>query len=248
MKKKALTITLLFFLAINSYGQLDTINAVNNTLQTSKLLEGKNTYLVYTENSLHEKTSSGDIWERETKFEKLQNKDVVKFTWKWYNNDSLLSITSNICDKQTLKPLYHKLIYKDTLIVAYNFKNDYLIPTDSIDNNYIKGYPKRALTIPVINWEQDLETLPLLPINNVGQKFCISFFDVNEKEPTYHTYEVIGADPLNLTRDIGVECWLLKIHYSETNYSLFWLSKTSLEVLKMEEHFDGNYRYKVKLY
>jgi len=237
----------LFLTALNSHGQ-DTINAINNTLKTSKLIESKNTYLVYTENSLHEKTSSGDIWEREITFDKIQNKDIIRFTWKWYKNDSLLSLTSNICDKQTLKPLYHKLTYKDTLVVAYDFKDGFLVPTDSIDNNYVKNYPKRALTIPVINWEQDLETLPLLPIKNIGQKFCISFFDVNEKEPAYHTYEVTGEDTLKFTKDISANCWLLKINYSDVNYSLFWLSKQSLEVLKMEEYFNGNYRYKVKLY
>jgi hypothetical protein len=69
-----------------------------------------------------------------------------------------------------------------------------------------------------------------------------------EKAASYHRYEVIGKEDLQLNSDVKVKCWLLKIKYSPTSHATFWLSEQSKEVLKMQEYFNGKYRFKVRQY
>ncbi len=234
--------------SVNSHAQVDTINAQNNKLKTANLKEGKSNYLVYFTDSLNTKRTIGDIWERSTRFENLKGKAVVRFDWKWLKGDSLLAHIVNICDRKTLAPIYHWADYKKRGILAYDYKSDSMVPSDSIKNNAAKLKGAVKLDIPVISWEQDLETYSLLPIKKVGQKFDISFFDPNEKAPGYHRYEVVGQEELTLNRDTRVKCWLLKIDYKQGSYALFWLTQKSLDVIKMKEYAQGNYRIKVKQY
>ncbi len=248
MKQTLLLLSLLAGIATNSSAQADTINAANNKLQLSRLREAKEVYLVYfTDSALNRKTT-GDIWERNTRFTSLNNQQVVEFTWNWYKNDSLMANIVNYCDRATLAPVYHKAVYKKRGTYAYDYQKDFMVPTDSVADNAAQKRGKIALTIPVINWELDLETYPLLPIKKVGQQFDIAFFDPNEKAPSYHRYEVIGKEELQLNNDTKVKCWLLKIDYGKESNAIFWLTEKSREVIKMKEYFRGNYRFKVKLY
>jgi hypothetical protein len=43
-----------------------------------------------------------------------------------------------------------------------------------------------------------------------------------------------------------IDCWLLT-HGSGNNKETFWVSKQTKEVLKLEQEFNGRYRYKIKL-
>jgi hypothetical protein len=248
MKQLFTTLAAFFLLNIVSYGQADTINAGNRHLQISKLKEGTNHYLVYYTDSLFNLKGSGDIWERSTTFITKNSTPLIEFNWKWFHHDSLLAQVLNICDAETLAPVFHKAVYRSKGIIAYDFRNSFMIPSDSIENNAVIKKPKLELQIPVISWEQDLETYPLLPVKKVGQIFEIAFFDPNEKAPAYHRYEVIGKENLQLNNDSKITCWLLKIDYSKSSYAVFWLTEKSKEVIKMKEFFNGNYRFKVKLY
>jgi hypothetical protein len=44
-----------------------------------------------------------------------------------------------------------------------------------------------------------------------------------------------------------VACWKLRIDYSEKSWAVFYISKKSREVLRMDEDFGVGVRYKVKL-
>ncbi len=228
--------------------QIDTINANNHTLQTKKLKPGESSYVVYFTDSLFNLSSSVDIWKRRVHFTTFNNKPVVEFDWAWYRCDSILAQVKNICDRNTLAPIFHKAIYPGKGIIAYNFTDSFMVASDTVSNNAVLKKPKVLLDIPVLSWEQDLETYPLLPINKTGQKFDIAFFDPNEKAPTYHRYEVIGKENLQLNNDTRSSCWLLKIEYSKDAYAVFWLTEKSKDVIKMKEYFNGKYRFKVKLY
>ncbi|WP_406825766.1 hypothetical protein [Pedobacter sp. KACC 23697] len=239
---------ILFSFTGASMAQVDTINARNHKLLINNLKEGKNTYLVYMTDSLETKRTIGDIWERTSTFKKRDQTEVVEFRWNWLHNDSLIAQITNICERKTMSPIYHCANYKRRGIFAYDFKNGLMQPSDTVKNNdAIKKGPVK-LDIPVISWEQDLETYALLPIKKVGQQFDISFFDTNEKSATYHRYEVVGKDELKLNADLTAKCWLLKINYSQDSYAIFWLTEKSKEVIKMKEYYKGNYRIKVKQY
>jgi hypothetical protein len=234
--------------ATATFAQADTINAVNNKLLTGNLKEGKNVYLMYFTDSNFNRLTTGDIWERTTTFITPNNQPRVEFGWKWYHNDTLQRTVTNICDRKTLAPIYQKGVYRNLGTLAYDFKDSFMVPSDTVQNNAAIKRPKVPLTIPVISWELDLETYPLLPIKKVGQIFDISFYDPNEKEPSYHRYEVTGKEELQLNSDTRIKCWLLKIQYKPESWAIFWLSEKSKEVVKMKEYFSGRYWFKVRLY
>jgi len=230
------------------HAQIDTINAANKTLLVSKLKPSKSTYLVYTTDSVENKRNVGDIWERIIRFSKRNSTNVVEFDWKWLHNDSLFAHIVSICDAKTLSPIYHYADYKSRGVYAFDYHDGFMIPSDTIKNNLAKKKGKTKLDLPVISWEEDLELLPLLPIRYTGQKFDIAFFDPNEKMASYHRYEVVGQEKLQLNSDISVKCWLVKIDYAPGSYAQFWLSNFSKEVLKMKEFYNGSYRVKVRQY
>ena len=247
MKNTLFTICLLL-LFFNVNAQIDTINAANHQLLTQNLKSGTATYLVYTADSLQTKRTIGGLWRRTTTLKTLNDQAVVEFTWKSVFGDTLSSTITNICDAKTLAPIYHHANYKNRGISAYAYKNGYLIPSDTVKNNLALKKDKIELTIPVLSWEQDLETYPLLPIKSVGQKFDISFYDPTGKTPTYHRYEVIGKEDLALNGETKVKCWLLKAFYSKDNWSVFWLTDKNKEVIKMREYYKGRYHFLLKQY
>ncbi|MFD0939521.1 DUF3108 domain-containing protein [Pedobacter boryungensis] len=248
MKRKLLSALLLLVLSISVNAQVDTVNAINNKLLLQNLKEGTHTYLVYMTDSLMAKRSIGDIWKRTTKFTTFHQQPVVEFKWEWLHADSTFATIINICDRKTLAPIYHYANYKGRGVFAHDFRDGFMIPTDTIKNNMATKKTKVALTIPIISWEQDLETYALLPIKKVGQKFDISFFDPNEVKPSYHTYEVVGKEDLAINSEMKVKCWLLKIKYTPDSYATFWLTEKNKEVVKMQEYFKGKYRVKVLQY
>ncbi|RZL47417.1 MAG: hypothetical protein EOP00_12055 [Pedobacter sp.] len=248
MNKFFLAIALFSSVGLFAEAQVDTVNALNNKLQLNYLKAGTSNYLVYFIDTAETKRTNGDIWQRSTSFKKIKNKQVVAFNWKWLRSDTLFASVTNICDAKTLAPIYHYANYKGKGIIAYDYTADFMIPTDTVKNNMAVKKGKVALTIPVISWEQDLETYPTLPIKKVGQKFDISFFDPNEKAPSYHRYEVIGKEDLALNSEVNVKCWLLKINYNADTWAIFWLTEKNRQVVKMKEYFKGQYRIKVLQY
>ncbi|KAF0139971.1 MAG: hypothetical protein FD122_2872 [Stygiobacter sp.] len=248
-----------FFLAVvNAQSKVDTINSSNNELLTSKLTEFSKEYLVYRADSTKSRKNIGDIWKREAKFSKFNNKEAVEFTWKWFTKDGALYKTvTNICDRKTLAPLHHLAVTnkigdprydRSAGTKSFGYSKDEMYPDKNVADNSVLGSNPVKLNIPILSWEIDLETLPLLPIKKVGQKFAVSFFDPSEKEAGYHLYEVTGKGKLKLNNDTQINCWLLKINYDEKNYALFWLSEKSGEVIKMEEQYNSVFRFKVLQY
>jgi hypothetical protein len=248
MRTLLLFILCLFVGQIESSAQVDTVNAKNNKLQLNKLKEETVDYLVYFMDSVTQKRTVGDLWRRKIQFTNFKDQPAVLFTWNWIRNDTAYAIIVNICDRKTLAPIYRHGNYKGRGIMAYDYREGVMVPSDTIQNNLGMKKGNTVLSIPVLSWELDMETYALLPIKKVGQKFDISFFDPNEKAPTYHRYEVIGTENLQLNSDVKVKCWLLKINYSPTSHATFWLSEKSKEVLKMQEYFNGKYRLKVRQY
>lgn len=246
--RKILFSLLILSSALMAHAQVDTINATNHKLQLQRLQPGTSNYLVYFTDTAFKKRTVGDLWQRTTTFKTLNNQSVVEFNWKWLHSDTLFASITNICDAKTLAPIYHYANYKGRGVVAYDYHEGEMVPTDSVKNNMAVKKGKVALNIPIISWEQDLETYATLPIKKVGQKFDISFFDPNEKAPSYHRYEVVGKADLALNSDVKTKCWLLRIDYTPDSYAIFWLTEQNREVIKMKEYFKGQYRFKVKQY
>lgn len=232
------------------FAQVDTLNPQTNKLLLQNLKEGTSNYLVYTADSATGEIRYSDIWVRSINFANFNNTPAVVFDWKWYHRDSLYKTVTDICSRQTLAPLYAHTGGKRTGILAYNFTNGFMVAADTVAGNKANPATTIAMTIPVYDWQWDMETFSLLPYKKVGQQFSIAFFDPNylAGKPQYYLHTVIGEENLVLNGEAKTKCWLLRIDYDKEAYAIFWISQKTHEMLKMKEGYKGMFRYKVKLY
>lgn len=109
----------------------------------------------------------------------------------------------------------------------------------------MNGAFRQALEQYVLNWHLDLEVFSILPLKE-NTTLAVNFYDPGFTAPAMQMYSVMGSGTLTGYEDQKVDCWLL-IHESRGNKETFWISKKTREVLKLEQEFQGRYRYKIKL-
>ena len=108
------------------------------------------------------------------------------------------------------------------------------------------AYKTALSTDTKFNWHLDLETFPLFPYKN-GVTFLVPFYDPGTSAPQEVAYTVTGSAKLEGYDQQPVDCWLLE-HRSKGNHEKFWISKKTLEVLKLEQTVnDSMFRFKIKL-
>lgn len=81
-----------------------------------------------------------------------------------------------------------------------------------------------------------------------GVTFIIPFYDPGTASNFQKVaYTVTGSAALIGYDDKKIDCWLL-VHESKGNKEVFWISKKTKEVLKLEQEIGGKaYRFKIKL-
>jgi hypothetical protein len=245
MKHILLFILLLLFIKA-SFGQADTISISKGDLITSGLKPGLHQYLVYFENPSKKRIGNSSIWNRQVNFKKLNSRDVIEIEQYWYMTDTLFNrYVYSISDKKTFAPIFHKTKMRGAT-EAFDFDQKKVSGTDSVENNTKKDLDV-LLSVGTLNWELDLEIFSTLPIKKEGQRFIVNFYHPGGKSnPKYYEYAIIGSEKLEVVNDLSIDCWKMKIDYSADAWAIFWISKKSKEVLKMQEYFRGGYRYKIK--
>src|SRR6267154_172041 len=118
---KTFLLVLLSFSICQLSAQVDTITTKNLKLNLSKVGALKHSYAVFFTDSLGNRTSTADIWDREVNVvKKSDGKSIYTFEWKWYNKDSLFMSASAICKYPSLDPLeYNTIRKKQKRIVRY---------------------------------------------------------------------------------------------------------------------------------
>ena len=224
---------------------LDTITTKNQKTLVTHIVPIKHSYAVFFTDSTGKRTSSADIWDREIRRAKnAEGQELVEFEWRWWRKDSLLLQTKGICAFPSLELLE----YTKTPTLAVKNENGILnVKTQTrtkTDTAFTMPFDGKAFTFPM-----DLEIFGLLPMKSVGQKFSVPFYEPGSTSYKYYTCTVAGKERLVLQENAGIECWLLQIDYGQFGaYATFWVSESTGEILKMQEYFRGNYRYKIKLF
>lgn len=73
------------------------------------------------------------------------------------------------------------------------------------------------------------------------------FYDPGSPAPRNVAYTVTGSAELEGNNNQKIECWLL-IREASGNKEIFWISKKTKEVLKLEQEIGKEkWRYKIKL-
>jgi hypothetical protein len=252
MKQSQHTFLLLLVLVLSlpsftTTAQIDTISLVKKDLVISQLTPGLHQYLVYFERPKQKKIMMPMLWNRQVDFKQFKGKPTIEVTQNWYATDTLLNrYIYSINSREDFSPIYQ---YGKSArgVEAFEFEQNRVSGSDTVASNSKKEMEVKS-TASTLNWELDMEVFSMLPYKKTGQTFVINFYHPGGKtEPMYYQYKVIGSEAIQGTNTATIDCWQLKISYNETSWAIFWISKKSKEVLKMQEYFGGGYRYKVKL-
>lgn len=243
----------------------DTVFISEKNINTKVLREGTHRYLIYFKMNKDSVRTQTQFWTRTIKRTDYNGIPAIEINQEWEDKDSIMHIVKSFSDAKTMKPLYHKTWWKvqasktaptKTVIVTtvdflnktveYNGKKLSDADTENQAKAIWEGY-KSSIDKYYLNWHLDLETFPLLPYKN-GVTFVVPFYDPGTASKFQKVaYTVTGSGQLTGYDDQKIDCWLLT-HESKGNKEVFWISKKTNEVLKLEQEINGKlYRYKIKL-
>jgi hypothetical protein len=242
----------------------DTIRISSQHINTTILREGTHRYLVYFKIKKDAPRTQTQFWTRKIARVEYNKKPCIEITQEWEDKDSIMHVVKSISDAKTMQPLYHKTWWKvqrlrpattktvtettvDFLSKTVEHNGKPLSDTDTAKQSkrIWEGY-KSSIDKYYLNWHLDLETFPLLPFKE-GVTYVIPFYDPGTASHFQQVvYTVAGSAELTGYNDQKIDCWLL-VHEDKGNKEVFWISKKTKEVLKLEQQFGSAYRFKIKL-
>jgi hypothetical protein len=233
--------------------KMDTVVIDPSKVNTKVLKPGVHRWLVYFKNGEDSSRTNFNLWTRSIDFITFKGRDAISVTQEWEDNTSITHKVYSVCDRKTFAPLYQDSWWKNRGSNVFDFvektgslRDTLLSDADTVrmKKNMYAAF-KQALNQYVLNWHLDLETFPLLPYKN-NTTFLINFYEAGSVPPKQQAYTVTGSGTLTGLNNEPIDCWLLT-HTSPNNKEVFWVSKKSKEVLKLEQQIGSRFRYKVKL-
>jgi hypothetical protein len=234
--------------------QGDTIVINAQKVNTKFLTPSVNRYLVYFKMGKDSARSRAQFWTRRIEYIDYNGSQAIMISQEWEDRDTVVHAVQSVCDKKTFAPLYHKSWWRVSSSGEFDFVNKTAslngVPLSDADTARNRKGPWNAFKIAcdqyVLNWHLDLEVFSLLPYKK-GMTFLIPFYDPGFPAPRNEPYTVTGAAELDGYNGQTIDCWLLT-HESRGLKEIFWISKKSREVLKLEQEIGKNrWRYKIKL-
>lgn len=265
ISKITLFLALLLCFQVSTAQKSDTINISGKNINTNVLKEGIHRYLVYFKMKKDAPRSETQFWTRTIKRIEHSGTKAIEINQEWEDKDSVLHIVKSISDAKTMQPIYHKSWWgfknpragnaKTVTETIVDFANNTVQYNGSLlsDTNTTRQAKaiwdayKSSTGKYFLNWHLDLETFPVLPYK-AGVTFVIPFYDPGTSAPFEKVaYTVTGTAQLMGYDNQKIDCWVLE-HNSKGNKEVFWISKKTKEVLKLEQEINGTmYRYKIKL-
>ncbi len=268
MKQKTLNLllfTLIFCIGYAKAQKSDTLEISEANINTAVLREGVHRYLVYFKMKKDSVRTQTQFWTRIIQRTDYMGKPAIEIYQEWEDKDSIMHIVKSMSDAKTMQPLYHQTWWKVPVSRTATTKTVNITTVDFLNktvdyNGKLLGdttSDKRAKAIWTgyqsskdkffLNWHLDLETFPILPYKQ-GLTFIIPFYDPGTTSNYQKVaYTVTGSAELTGFNDQKIDCWIL-VHETKGNKEIFWISKKTNEVLKLEQEIGGRmYRYKIKL-
>lgn len=264
--KKIVFLSTLLLIAYPVFAQRnDTVYITSQDINTKVLREGTHRYLVYAKMKTDSVRMLTQFWTRTIKRTDYNGTAAIEIAQEWEDKDSIMHITKSFCDAKTMQPLYHKTWWKlqatrnavgktvtettvDFLNKTVEHNGNRLSDADTAKQaKAIWAAYKSSIDKYYLNWHLDLEIFPLLPYKN-GVTFIIPYYDPGTSSNYQKVaYTVTGSAELIGFNDQKIDCWLL-VHEDKGDKEIFWISKKTKEVLKLEQELNGRlYRYKIKL-
>lgn len=232
----------------------DTIRIDPSKVTTKVLLTGTHRYLVYFKLNKQATRTLTQFWTRSIERSEMDGKAVITIKQEWEDKDSIVHTTTSVCDAVTMQPLLHTSWWKGRGITQADYRSNTLMyngntVTDADTAKNLKSMYTAFKSVKdkySLNWHLDLEIFPILPYKK-GVTFLVPFYDPGTGSPLKEVaYTVTGSAFLNGYDGQQIDCWLL-LHETKGNKEVFWISKKTKEVLKLEQEFGGQgARYKIK--
>lgn len=253
MKKTILAMFLVLASGVLAFGQ-DTLYISAKDINTSYLKEGTHRYLVYAKMSKTASRTFTQFWTRTIERTFLNGRRVIVVKQEWEDKDTIMHTTKSVCDETSFRPITHDFWWKQRGAVNVDMEqktvsmNGVAIP--ETDTSKSKKAILSALHSCddkfVLNWHLDLEVFPTLPFKK-GLVISVPFYEPGFSTPlTNSVFTVTGNAILEGYNQQKIDCWLLTLE-EKGNKEVFWISKKTREVLKLEQEINGKvYRYKIK--
>jgi hypothetical protein len=230
----------------------DTLLLRPANLEMNRLNQGEHRYLVYfttEKDNLNAKHKRFFFWTHSIDFTTIDNQRVLKITQRWEDDTSVIHRATSFFTADGFLPLTQDTWGKRLGSVKVDFRKGIVSTEDTIpklQKDRITEAVTQTRDFPTFfSWHTDLEFWQVLPYKT-GRVFKIPFYDVGVR-PDYHHYFVKGTESLQMLNGDKVDCWVLFTDYGNNSNATFWISKNKREVLRMEEFFGGQYRYKIKI-
>ena len=234
----------------------DTIRIIPSLVNTNVLIPGTHRWLVYFTMGKDSSRSRAQFWTRSINKLSYQGRDAISVTQEWESNDTVVHKVYTVCDAKNFAPLYHESWTRKINKSVYDFVtreasvNGKPISATDADTNNVKRYKafEASFNQYILDWHLDLETFPLLPYQ-LNKTFAINFYDPGFGEPKWVYYTVTGSRKISGYDGQTIDCWILEHTDNDRirNQEVFYISKKTREVLKLEQEFGGRHRYKIKL-
>lgn len=230
--------------AVNA--QIDTLTVDASSLDNKSISMGKSCYLIYTKKGKDLPATDLTFVEMEVFKTNYQNVTGYKIIQKWTDKDTVSHTSETILKDSNLSTIYHKTWLRrssQTSEIDY-LSGKYIINggDDKSKQRAEEGF-KASLSDPLfVNWHCDLHLFSLLPFND-KKVFKVKVYDPGFSAPRYEFYEVFGTEVIE-----NNPCWILNYKLpNNMGYQRFWISKLDRIVIKEEDNFRGNYRFKLKV-
>ncbi len=254
-KRHLLAFTFICLISLTVTAQKsDTLLITAKSINTGVLKEGTTRYLVYFKMKKDATRTQSQFWTRKIEYGNYNGANAITITQEWEDKDSIVHTAKSICDAKTLKPIYHETWWKQRGLLVVDYASKSIINKGIAINEQdtVKQHKKiwadfkTSLDKYFLNWHIDLEVFPVLPYKN-NITFLIPFAEPGATAPENIAYTVSGSAKLTGYDNQQIDCWLLT-HEEKGNKEVFWVSKKTKEVLKLEQEVNGKmYRYKIKL-
>jgi hypothetical protein len=243
---------MLFSLLAKAQGR-DTITIDAKKVRTANLQTGTNRYLVYFRNEGDSNRTNFQFWTRKIDYADYEGRKAISVTQVWEDSDTVIHKVYTVCDDKTFQTLFQESWWRKFGTLRFDFLkgtasfND--APVSQTDTAAARKKMfnafQQAQSGYVLNWHLDLEVFSILPLK-ANTTYRIRFYDPGFAAPQDQFYTVSGSSKLSGYNKENIDCWLLT-YESANNHEVFWISKKTHEVLKLEQKFGNRYRYKIKL-
>ncbi len=245
---KAISVFGLFILIANiTFAQIDTVYQFDSKTIANRIKEGRSQYCLFFQNKRSPKKAGTYIVDKTITFKKVNGIDAIEIIQKLYSSDTTgFNYVYSLVRRDNFNPIHHRTWRQRTGTEAYDFYENKIVGSDTVANNSRKGF-ELLTTHPLLNWEIDLETFAMLPFKK-DKTFAINFYHPGSPtKPMLYSYKVVGEEAVDGLEGAKIGCWKLLIEYSPNQQAIFFISKKTGEVVKLEEDYGSGVRYKVKL-